>query len=337
MRYQSIKQPKMTTLIEYNRRKIMTRTTILISIMILAAMLAFAMVSCTSGGNDNTSSQTPQAETPASENPQADPPPATGDASNLASTNDEPVEETPEPANSNEFSIDLGNGATLEMVKIPGGSFLMGSPETESRRDNSEGPQTQLDMEPFSIGKYEITQAQYTAVMGTNPSQFKGLDNNPVEYVSWYNAMDFCTKLSESTGKTFILPTEAQWEYACRAGTTTAYFWGDDPALAGDYAWFGENPDSSTHPVGQKQPNAWGLYDMSGNVWEWTRSIFNEYPYSETDGRNETSDTESMRTKHGGSWNNDVRLSRSAVRIGYYPQVQWFALGFRVACLDCNE
>ena len=129
------------------------------------------------------------------------------------------------------------------------------------------------DHNSFKIGKYPITQEQYKAVMGTNPSHFQGNPQNPVENVSWYDAQAFCKKLSQITRKTYRLPTEAEWEYACRAGTTTDYCFGDyfddNCNYLKDYAWYFDNSQGTTHPVGQKKPNAWGLYDMHGNVWEW--------------------------------------------------------------------
>jgi formylglycine-generating enzyme required for sulfatase activity len=120
----------------------------------------------------------------------------------------------------------------------------------------------------FKIGKYPVTQAQYEAVMETNPSYFMNNPQNPVEQVSYDNAVAFCQKLSEITGKNYRLPTNSEWEYACRAGTTTTYYFGDDANQLGDYAWYSENSGFITHPVGQKKPNGWGLYDMHGNVWE---------------------------------------------------------------------
>jgi formylglycine-generating enzyme required for sulfatase activity len=126
---------------------------------------------------------------------------------------------------------------------------------------------------PFYMGETEVTQAQYEAVMGTNPSHFKGA-TNPVECVCWDYATEFCKKLSDKTRQAVRLPMEAEWEYACRAGTATAFSFGDADSTIGDYAWYGANSGGTTHPVGQKKPNAWGLYDMHGNVWEWCADWF---------------------------------------------------------------
>ena len=125
----------------------------------------------------------------------------------------------------------------------------------------------------FYIGKYEVTQAQYKSVMGENPSKFKGA-NNPVDEISWNAATKFCKKLSKITEKNYRLPTEAEWEYACRAGTTTEYYWGDSDKDVGIYEWYSGNSGSKSHPVGLKKPNPWGLFDISGNVYEWVNDRY---------------------------------------------------------------
>jgi formylglycine-generating enzyme required for sulfatase activity len=167
-----------------------------------------------------------------------------------------------------DLTVDLDGGVNMEFVLIPAGSFMMG----DEKGDSGEKPVHKVTItKPFYFGKYEVTQEQWQAVMGSNPSYFKG-PKNPVEKVSWEDCQKFVAKLDEksrSGGAKFGLPTEAQWEYACRAGTTTSYSFGDDPKNIGDYAWSGGKSARKTHPVGQKKPNPWGLYDMHGNVWEW--------------------------------------------------------------------
>ncbi|MCX7020603.1 MAG: SUMF1/EgtB/PvdO family nonheme iron enzyme, partial [Candidatus Sumerlaeota bacterium] len=160
-------------------------------------------------------------------------------------------------------------GLNLEMVRIPAGTFDMGSPDSEKDRYSDEGPVHRVTLDGFWLGKTEVTQAQYAKIMRTNPSYFKGDGNLPVENVSWNDAAEFCKKLTQKSGKNYRLPSEAQWEYACRAGAKTAYCFGDSDSGLGDYAWFDGNSGRKTHPVGTKLPNAWGLYDMHGNVWEW--------------------------------------------------------------------
>ncbi|PPJ63544.1 Sulphatase-modifying factor protein [Cuspidothrix issatschenkoi CHARLIE-1] len=174
------------------------------------------------------------------------------------------------------FIEDLGNGVNLEMAAIPGGTFMMGSPENEAKRRHSENPQHQVTVPGFFMGKYPVTQAQYQAVMGTNPSYFNG-SNRPVESVSWNDAVKFCELLSQRTGKKYTLPSEAQWEYACRAGTTTPFYFGE--TITTDLANYDGNYTYASAPrgeyrrqttdVGSFPPNAFGLYDMHGNVSEW--------------------------------------------------------------------
>jgi formylglycine-generating enzyme required for sulfatase activity len=235
----------------------------------------------------------------------------------------------------------------LELVPIKPGSFLMGSLESEAGRSNDEGPQTRVTItREFSMGKYLVTQEQYEAVMGNNPSSFKGTPNLPVESVSWLDATNFCARLTERErqagrlpeGKVYRLPTEAEWEYACRAGTTTRFSFGDDPqgTEVGKYAWYDGNSGRQTHPVGTKLPNPWGLYDMHGNVFEWCQAWYSDSlpGGSVTDPQGASSGT--SRALRGGSWSYSARYCRSACRVGYWnrlwPVVHYRCLGFRV-CL----
>lgn len=235
------------------------------------------------------------------------------------------------PYHKKEVTVDLGGGVRLEMVYLQSGSFQMRSPYGKSRRKDGEGPVHRVELDGFWIGKFQVTQAQYRTVMGTNPSGFKG-DNRPVEMVSWDDAMEFCRKLSQKTGKTFTLPTEVQWEYACRAGTSTRYYFGDDGTLLGEYAWYSKNSNRETHPVGQKKPNAWGLYDMHGNVMEWCLDWFDDDYYSQSLRRNPAgTNTGSYRVYRGGNWNYAPDYSRSAYRNGGLPGIRGTILGFRLA------
>lgn len=172
--------------------------------------------------------------------------------------------------------IDLGDGVQLELVLIRPGSFMMGS----STRDYDESPVHQVTLtEPYYIGKYEVTQAQWEKVMGENPSHFKG-SSLPVDNVSWEDCQRFLVELRKKAGRRFALPTEAQWEYACRAGTTTAYSFGDDEKNLAEHAWYAGNSELKTHPVGEKKPNPWGLYDIHGNVFEWCADWYSEAYHS---------------------------------------------------------
>jgi formylglycine-generating enzyme required for sulfatase activity len=215
----------------------------------------------------------------------------------------------------------------IEMVLVPGGSFLMGSPENEPDRLSFEGPEHRVTVRSFYLGKYEVTQAQWRAVMGANPSLFKG-DNLPVETVSWDDAKEFCGRLSQMTGKKYRLPTEAEWEYACRAKTTGAYA-GDLDAMA----WYNKNSDGKTHPVGQKQPNAFGFYDMHGNVAEWCEDFWHEdYNGAPTDGSAWLSGGDlNLRALRSGTWFNDGGICRSAFHGRRPPGDRVGNIGFRVA------
>ncbi|TGO03601.1 sulfatase-modifying factor protein [Candidatus Thiomargarita nelsonii] len=213
------------------------------------------------------------------------------------------------------------NGVSLERVYIPGGSFQMGS----TIRD-WEKPPHQVTIKPFYLGKYPVTQAQWQAVMGNNPSRFKG-EKRPVEKVYWKDAVEFCQKLSALTGETYRLPSEAEWEYACRAGTTTPFYFGE--TITSDLVNYDRNRQKTTE-VGQFPPNAFGLYDMHGNVREWCADTFHDsYQGAPTDGSVWEKGGEG-RVLRGGSWGLSADYCRSAYRYWLVPVVRFGGVGFRV-------
>ncbi|MDY6804133.1 MAG: SUMF1/EgtB/PvdO family nonheme iron enzyme [Cyanobacteriota bacterium] len=236
----------------------------------------------------------------------------------------------------------LANNLTLEMVYIPGGTFTMGSPESEEKRQSNESPQHQVSVPPFYLGKYPVTQAQYQAVMGNNPSHFKG-EKRPVESVSWHDAVEFCQKLSQKTGKTYRLPSEAEWEYACRAGTTTPFHFGE--TLTAELANYDASSTYASGPsgvyrqqttdVGSFPPNAFGLYDMHGNVREWCQDVWHgDYNGAPTDGSAwESGGDSSNRLLRGGSWDNNPKNCRCALRHWIDAGSIFHYRGFRVVLL----
>jgi formylglycine-generating enzyme required for sulfatase activity len=180
-----------------------------------------------------------------------------------------------------EKTIDLGNGVKMDFILIPPGEFMMGSPADEQYRYIDEEPQHRVRItKAFYMGVTEVTQKQYRVFMIT-ALFFKG-ENLPQGSVGWDTAVEFCRKLSQKEGKTYRLPTEAEWEYACRAGSTTRYCFGGSDSMLSDYAWYHDNSDYKTHPVGQKKPNAFGLYDMYGNLWEWCSDWYDKNYYSKS-------------------------------------------------------
>jgi formylglycine-generating enzyme required for sulfatase activity len=229
------------------------------------------------------------------------------------------------------------NTIGMEFVLIPGGEFEMGSPPDEEARFEEEGPVHHVNIgKAFYMGRYEVTQQQWRAIMSDNPSYFTGDDDLPVEQVSWDDVQEFIKKLNEKEGTDkYRLPSEAEWEYACRAGTATRYSLGDDESKLGDYAWYADNSDWKTHPVGQKKPNPWGLYDMHGNVWEWVQDCWHsDYNGAPTDGSAWVVACKyagADRVFLGGSWLYYARFCRSASRYhlapgGFRPS----NLGFRI-------
>lgn len=225
------------------------------------------------------------------------------------------------------------NSIGMEFVLIPAGEFKMGSPTGEEHRISNEGPVHYVTIErAYYLGKYEVTQKQWREVMGSNPSYFEG-DNRPVEKVSWNDIQEFIKKLNEIEGTNeYRLPSEAEWEYAARAGTTTRYSFSNDDSDLGDYAWYVGNSGSETHSVGQKQPNPWGLYDIHGNVWEWVQDRYHSsYDGAPTDGSAWEGGSSSNRVLLGGSYGNAARGCRSAVRHGIDPAARnYYSIGFRL-------
>ncbi len=220
----------------------------------------------------------------------------------------------------------------LQFVQIPFGEFEMGSPPGETGRGRDETPLRVRISRPFEMSIHEITQDQFEFVMGANPSQFKG-PSHPVDQVTWEEAVKFCENLTQisrrqGTEYGFRLPTEAEWEYACRAGSTTMFSFGDDPSLLGDHAWFIGNSGGTSHPVGQKNPNSWGLYDMHGNVFEWCQDCYYQHRKGGDDPLGPSSGD--GRTLRGGAWYNAPRYHRSANRGQNRPKHRDTGYGFRI-------
>jgi formylglycine-generating enzyme required for sulfatase activity len=224
------------------------------------------------------------------------------------------------------WSQDVKEEIDIELVNIPAGSFMMGDDDGY----DDEKPAHRVTLKAFQMSKYPITQKQYQLVMGSNPSIFKSDENCPVEGVSWYDAMEFCEELSKRIGQKVKLPTEAQWEYACRAGSTGKYCFGDDVSQLRNYAWYNGNSGDEPHPVGEKLANSWGLYDMHGNVCEWCEDVWHEnYNGAPTDGSAWLTGGEQHKRVRGGSWNDDDHC-RSAYRNSYDENWWDISLGFRV-------
>ena len=226
-----------------------------------------------------------------------------------------------------------------EMVVIPAGSFVMGTPDSPRAADNDgsndkEKPARTIAMTSFALGKYEVTQEEWLAVMGENPSENTGT-RIPVDHVSWEMAQQFVEKLSKLTGKKYRLPSEAEWEYAARAGTTKEFQDSDDPATLDGHAWFRANSGMEVHSVGSKNPNRFGLYDMFGNVWEWTQDCWNpDYKGAPaTQAAWEQGNCES-RINRGGAWVSTARMLRSAFRSRFSSELKSPYFGLRVARSD---
>lgn len=243
------------------------------------------------------------------------------------------------------LAAEAANALKMEMVKIAGGRFVMGDKEQSDARPH------EVTVSPFMMDKYLVTQEAYQKLIGSNPSRWKGV-KNPVEQVRWSDAVRFCNKRSEVEGlkpcydlKTwkcdfeaagYRLPTEAEWEFACRAGTTTAYLFGDQPAKLGEYAWYDKNSGGRPHPVGQKKPNAWGLYDMIGNVWQWCNDFY------KVDGYQGSSATDpagppagETKVVRGGAWRFSAENCRSGYRYNESPGYADVCFGYDIYGFRC--
>jgi formylglycine-generating enzyme required for sulfatase activity len=233
-------------------------------------------------------------------------------------------------------------------VQLPAGSFTMGTSDSEqamlegqknwTRFEKGERPRRVVTLtKPFLIGKYEVTQKQWRQVTGKNPSAFKGTNSLPVESVSWEDVQEFIKKLNEQGDGKFRLPTEAEWEYACRAGSTNFYSLNRsaeevDLVTVGDYAWYRSNSENKTHPIGAKKPNAWGLHDMHGNVWEWCQDWFDGQFYGHAPPKDPINKQPGVeRVIRGGSWFLEAHTLRAAYRSGNLPTFKSQYAGFRLA------
>ena len=237
----------------------------------------------------------------------------------------------------------LENSVGMRFIKCPAGEFQMGSPVEEQHRFGGEQQHLVRISEAFWLGMEEVSVSQFRAVMG------KSLSNNPdgniPEYqVTWYDADDFCRKISEldaerAAGRSYRLPTEAEWEYACRAGTQTVYSWGDDPAEGENHAWSARNSNRSHRRVGSRQPNAWGFYDMHGNVWEWCSDWYDDLPATPlTDPKGPA--TGEYRVLRGGAYDSPVTYLRAATRVPWEPagsDARGNNVGFRVVLVIAAE
>ncbi len=237
-----------------------------------------------------------------------------------------------------EITIKLPGGVEMEMIWINPGRFIMGSPENERKREDNEIQHEVIISKGFWLGKYEITQNQWESVMKTRPWEgqifVKQSPNHPAVYISWYDVQDFIAKLNEAEKtNAYRLPTEAEWEYACRAGTKTAFSFDDDRKID-EYAWTGKNTydlgNMFAQAVGQKKPNPWGLYDMHGNVWEWVQDYYGPYE-NKTQIDPKGPESGNMRVFRGGSFYYLPNFTRSAYRGYNSPKHKLFNLGARLA------
>ena len=266
-----------------------------------------------------------------------------------------PVEPNPLVSDAS-LEKNVANAIGMKLNLIPAGKFLMGSPKDEKDRAVDEGPQHEVEItRPFYMGVYPVTKGQFAAFVKDDGYQtqneksklgppfgpwqhpfagYEPKDDDPVVCLSWNEATKFCEWLSKKEKKTYQLPTEAQWEYACRAATTTAYSFGDDPKDLGDYSWFFDNSGQHTQPVGGKKPNPWGLYDMHSDVFQWCADYYAKDFYEKSPGKDPHNlDKADNRVVRGGCWHAVARLCRSANRNWAKPDLSTYDYGFRVVMI----
>ncbi len=229
----------------------------------------------------------------------------------------------------------ITNSMGMQFVEIPAGAFMMGGDKVAEQADDNETPCHKVQFEnSFHMGVFTVTQAQWMAIFDENPSGFEGPER-PVEMVSWQDAQMFIQKLNENENtKHYRLPTEAEWEYAARAGSQSTYCFGNQKNQLGEYAWFRSNSDGKTHPVGQLKPNAWGLYDMHGNVHEWCQDWFDRNYYGVSGKKSPVGPKDGLgKVSRGGDWGSEEWYCRSAIRSLSSPSRRSNRLGFRVVKL----
>jgi formylglycine-generating enzyme required for sulfatase activity len=257
--------------------------------------------------------------------------------------------------------VEVTNSIGMKLRLIPPGEFMTGSPTSEQgRRDNETQHRVRIT-KPFYLGLHEVTIEQFRAFVKARhyqteaerhgrgdffrmpqftwwDAEFRQEADHPVLYISWNDAVAFCAWLSNREKRPYRLPTEAEWEYACRAGSTTRLFFGDDASMLDEYAWYRDNADHKTHPVGQKKPNAWGLCDMHGNVYEWCSDWYSSGYYTESPVDDPTGPTSgSIRVGRGGSWYSTAGHCRSAGRGSDLPSLRYYGLGFHVAFSSVDQ
>ena len=305
-------------------------------------------------GSETSVSQAPEPETPEPETPEPETPePETPEPETPEPETPEPEPETPEPepetptdpvaggSTGEVQTFSLPGGALMEFVWIEPGVFWMGSPDTEAGRYDDEGPLHEVEISRgFWLGKFEVTQGQWEAVTGdTTTSYYQGDARRPVDSVSWDDVQRFIGRLNDAAGDSlYRLPTEAEWEYACRAGSSTRWFFGDDEGNLTKYAWYRDNNSpEGTKPVGEKEPNAWGLHDMHGNVWEWVQDWYDDDYYDNSprvDPEGPTSG--SVRVRRGGHFDLLPMSVRSAYRHLYSPDKRSSKIGVRLLRMPGN-